>query len=252
MATKANIKEILSAYKRVRNKVHQTPVVTSETVNNLTGKNVFFKCENFQKTGSFKARGALNAIISKLERQKDSETENKVTGVVTHSSGNHGKRLAPYLGRVLSTQKTITFDPSWIWLDVQNILLGQALAWAAKQLGKECTVVVPQGTMPVKINAIENYGGKVVLCEPNPQSRVSTCNKISAEEHKLIIPPYDDFDVICGQGTVAVEFLQQVPQLDAIFVSLSGGGLVIYLFTYKLDYFIRRKSKKKKLFSSER
>ncbi len=86
---------------------------------------------------------------------------------------------------------------------------------------------MPKGTQAVKINAIKNYNGKVVHCEPNPQARVFTCNKISIEEKKSIIPPYDDYDVICGQGTIAVEFLQQVPQLDAIFVSISGGGLVI-------------------------
>jgi serine racemase len=93
-------------------------------------------------------------------------------------------------------------------------------------------VVVPRGTPPVKINAIRNYGGKVVECDPDSQSRVLTCNKIASEENKLIIPPYDDYDIMCGQGTVAVEFLQQLPQLDCIFVAVSGGGLISGISSY--------------------
>lgn len=123
---------------------------------------------------------------------------NKHSGCVTHSSGNHGT----------------------------------ALAWAAQIQNIDCTIVLPQNTPQNKIDAVRAYNGKIELCANNPISRQETCERLSKENNLLIIPPYDDFDVISGQGTVALEFLNQVPSLDAILVSVSGGGLISGISIY--------------------
>ncbi|KAK3084813.1 hypothetical protein FSP39_019483 [Pinctada imbricata] len=120
------------------------------------------------------------------------EKDPNVTGVVTHSSGNHG----------------------------------QALAWAAKMAKLPCTVVVPNNFSAVKVEAIKGYGAELVLCEPTPASRQETCDRVGKEKSFTFIPPYDHYDVIAGQGTMAVEFLKQVPDLDAILVPVSGGGMI--------------------------
>lgn len=114
------------------------------------------------------------------------------SGCITHSSGNHGT----------------------------------ALAWASKILNIDCTVVLPKNTPQNKIDSVLAYNGKTTLCENNPISRQETCDQISKEKNLLIIPPYDDYDIMSGQGTVALEFLNQCPNLDAILVSVSGGGLI--------------------------
>ena len=196
MSSGPHVEQIVQAYNRIKQFIHKTPVITSHTVDALVGKNVFFKCENFQKTGSFKARGAMNAVLAKLDRSKKENRE--IKGCVTHSSGNHG----------------------------------QALAWASKTANIGCSVVIPKGTPDVKIKAIETYGGKVVICEPTPVARVEACQSISTNENRVIIPPYDDYDVICGQGTIAIELLDQVPDLDCILVPVSGGGMISGIATY--------------------
>ncbi|CAF0969018.1 unnamed protein product [Rotaria sordida] len=178
-----------------------TPILTSTLLNTLTGRNVYLKCENFQRTGSFKSRGALNAVLNAMK------VDPNLKGFVTHSSGNHG----------------------------------QALAYAASIVKRPCVVVVPQGTPKNKLDAIENYGAEIVICEPIPASRTSVCLQISQERGFLIIPPFDHPDVIAGQGTIAVELLDQVPNLDAILVPVSGGGLIsgIALYTKRINPNIR-------------
>jgi threonine dehydratase len=136
-----------------------TPVLTSTILNKLTGRNVYLKCENFQRTGSFKSRGALNAVLNAMKKDPN------VKGFVTHSSGNHG----------------------------------QALSYAASIVERPCVVVVPRGTPKNKTDAIEHYGAELVVCEPIPASRTSTCGQISEERDFLIIPPYDHRDVIAGK-----------------------------------------------------
>ena len=138
-----------------------TPVLTSTILNNLTGRNIYLKCENFQRTGSFKSRGALNAVFNAMK------IDPNLKGFVTHSSGNHG----------------------------------QALSYAASVVKRPCVVVVPRGTPKNKTDAIEHYGAELVLCEPTPSSRTSTCSQISQEREFLIIPPYDHRDVIAGKNT---------------------------------------------------
>ena len=185
MATKVGLEEIVAAAGRVGGCIHNTDVLTCTTMDTMAGKKLFFKAEMFQKTGSFKARGALNAIKSSLERG------NVPARIVTHSSGNHG----------------------------------QAVAWAAKQCGLPCTVVVPEGTPAVKCEAIMGYEAELVKCHPTPTGRKETADKIAKETGGHIVHPYDDFDVIAGQGTIGLELVKQVEQLDAVLVPISGGGM---------------------------
>lgn len=164
---------------------HKTPVLTCSQADKRSSRKLFFKCENHQKTGSFKARGALNAVL----RAKEKSTN--CPGFVTHSSGNHG----------------------------------QALAWASQVAGLPCYVVVPEMAPEVKKRAIRGYGAQLVECGSQPQDRYDACDKLQNDKNLEFIPPYDHFDVIAGQGTISVEFLDQVPNLDAILVPISGGGL---------------------------
>ena len=190
-----NAKTVTKAYKRLSKFLKPTPVHTSSYFNSLVGRNVFFKCDNFQKTGSFKARGALNATLCKMSPKANTKG---YLGCVTHSSGNHG----------------------------------QAVAWACNVNNIACTIVLPIGTPQVKVDAVKGYGADLVFCEANAVSRVEYTDRISAEKNYVIIGPYDDYDVMNGQGTCAYEFLEQVPQLDAILVSVSGGGLISGIATY--------------------
>lgn len=190
-----NVTEIEKAFARVSTFLEPTPVQSSCYIDSLVGKNVFFKCENFQKTGSFKVRGALNTV---LKRMSPAFNTHGYKGCVTHSSGNHG----------------------------------QALAWACDVNKVPCSIVLPKGTPEVKVSAVKGYNAELVFCENNPVSRVEFTDRISVEKNYAIVNPYDDYDVMCGQGTVALEFLRQVPQLDAILVSVSGGGLISGISVY--------------------
>ncbi|XP_037085120.1 probable serine racemase [Pollicipes pollicipes] len=184
--SKVCLEDIRLAYQRIKLHVHRTPVITSQYFNEQSGRQLFFKAENLQKTGSFKARGACNCVLSIKERNP------LVSGVVTHSSGNHG----------------------------------QATAYAARVAGLACTVVVPRGTSEVKADAIRSYGAELIYCEPTPLSRHETCAAVAAETRAAVVHPYDDYDTIAGQGTIALELLEQVPDLDAILVAVSGGGMI--------------------------
>ncbi|CAH1793240.1 unnamed protein product [Owenia fusiformis] len=185
MSFPVSLQDIIKAHQRIAKHIHRTPVLTCTTIDNLVNRKVFFKAENLQKTGSFKPRGALNSIL------KLKEEHSKVAGIVTHSSGNHG----------------------------------QAVAWAARLADLPCCVVVPQGTPEVKAQAIKGYGADLVYCDPSPTSRVETCDKIAKDKGYFIVHPYDQYNTIAGQGTMAVEFLEEVPELDAILVPISGGGM---------------------------
>jgi threonine dehydratase len=177
--------DILLASERIASEIHHTPVLTSSNLNALTGVNLFFKCENFQKVGAFKYRGAANAVLS-LTREEASK------GVATHSSGNHAA----------------------------------ALALAAKKRGIPCFVVMPRTAPGPKIEAVKHYGASVTFCEPNLQSRESTLEQIVSETNATVIHPYDNFQVIAGQGTAAKELLEQAPGLDVVLAPVGGGGLL--------------------------
>ncbi|GAB1602263.1 uncharacterized protein LOC115229316 isoform X1 [Argonauta hians] len=179
------LQEVVRAHQRLAPFIRLTPVLTSRSVDRLTGLHVHFKTENFQKTGSFKARGALNGILTLMERKPN------IKGVVTHSTGNHGL----------------------------------ALAWAAQQANLPCAVVIPCNTPAVKVEAVRDFGAEVHLSRVDIEDRHTLCEKISNERQFEIIAPFDNVDVIAGQGTIGLEFMEQVPKLDAVIVPVGGGGL---------------------------
>ncbi|KAK3848915.1 hypothetical protein Pcinc_044311 [Petrolisthes cinctipes] len=185
MTAPFGLNEIKEALTRIRGWIHRTPIITSHQLDTLAGRKLFFKTENLQKTGSFKVRGACNAVFLEKEKNPDGP------GVVTHSSGNHG----------------------------------QAVAYAAKCAGLACSVVVPEGTPKVKCDAIQHYGAELVFCQPSPAARKETCERIAEETGRAVIHPYDNYNVMAGQGTIALELLEEVPNLDAILVPISGGGM---------------------------
>lgn len=151
----------------------------------MAGHQLFFKCENFQKTGAFKFRGAMNALSYLTPDQLRK-------GVVTHSSGNHA----------------------------------QALARAAALFDTTAHIVMPSNAPTVKKNAVICYGGIVTECEPNLPARLATCERIQQQTGAMLIPPFNHPHIIAGQGTCAMEFLHQVPQLDYLVVPIGGGGLI--------------------------
>ncbi|HEY7944508.1 MAG: pyridoxal-phosphate dependent enzyme [Burkholderiales bacterium] len=176
---------VRAAHSRIRSHVHRTPVLTSRSLDSIAGATLFFKCENLQKVGAFKARGACNAVFS----LDDAEAKR---GVVTHSSGNHGA----------------------------------AVAWAAARRGIPAWVVMPENAALVKKNAVQGLGATIRFCAPTLAARDETCAAVQAETGAVLIHPYDDWRVIAGQGTAALEFLEEVPDLDAIVTPVGGGGLL--------------------------
>ncbi len=180
-----DIDTIRAAHTRIQRYIHRTPVLSSSFINRAVGAEIFFKCENFQKVGAFKARGAANAIFS-----LDNATAKQ--GVVTHSSGNHGA----------------------------------ALAWAAALRGIKATVVVPENAPLPKKRAIAGYGAEIVFCAPNIAARQAAVDALIAQHGYEMIHPFDNDHVIAGQGTAALELLQDFPDLDVIIAPLGGGGLL--------------------------
>ena len=180
-----NYNDIESAHNRISNFIHNTPILTCENINLESNAKLFFKCDNFQKTGSFKIRGATNTILQLSKKQIKN-------GVITTSSGNHGA----------------------------------AVAAAAKKLGANVKVIMPNNTPKVKINNVQRYGGEIIFCEPNIKARENTLNEMVKESGSTIVHPYNDEKVIAGQGTAAKELLEKVADLDIIITPVSGGGLL--------------------------
>jgi len=170
------------AFAEIASMIHRTPVMTSESLNRLTGIDFAFKCEQLQKTGSFKFRGASFAV---------SQLPDDCPGVATHSSGNHGA----------------------------------ALAAAAAARGFSADVVMPESSVASKVEAVRAYGGTVHFCAPNQAAREAGLQAL-IDEGKTAIPPYDHEHIIAGQGTVALEFLAQAPDLDDVVAPIGGGGLL--------------------------
>ncbi len=179
-----DLKTIRAAHERIRPYIKRTPILTSEWLDLATGARLFFKCENFQTIGAFKARGATNAVFV-----LDDATAR--SGVATHSSGNHGT----------------------------------ALACAAHQRGIPAHIVMPSNSAKVKVRAVERYGGKIVLCEPNDAAREAACASVIAQTGAKLIHPFENEDVIAGQGTAAVELLEEV-EVDLVLCPIGGGGLL--------------------------
>jgi threonine dehydratase len=180
-----NLETIRHAHLRIREHIHQTPVLTSSCLNDGCGTSLFFKCENLQKVGAFKARGATNAVFALDEITA-------ARGVATHSSGNHGA----------------------------------AVARAAKLRGIPAHIVMPSNSAKVKIRTVESYGAHVVFCEPIEESREITCAEVINQTGATLIHSFENENVIAGQGTAAMELLQDIPDLDVIMCPVGGGGLL--------------------------
>lgn len=186
--TTLTLKDVQAALERIRPFVHETPVLTCASLEENTPFHMFFKCENLQKTGSFKYRGASNFVLQLTEEQRKN-------GVVTHSSGNHA----------------------------------QALACAAHTHGVHAHIVMPENAPAVKRRATERFGPSsvtVYTCASTQAAREEECERVRLETAAVLAPPYDHFFTMAGQGTIALEFLAQVPTLDCIIVPVGGGGML--------------------------
>ncbi len=180
-----NLNDIRQAVERIKPYAHRTPVLTNESLNQQVGARVFLKCENLQKVGAFKFRGACNAVFSLTD-------EEAAKGVCTHSSGNHAA----------------------------------ALALAARMRGIPAYIVMPNNAPQVKKDAVAGYGGKITFCEPTLEARESTLDRIRLDTDATVVHPYNDERVIAGQGTAALELLEDAPDLDVIIAPVGGGGLL--------------------------
>jgi threonine dehydratase len=179
-----DLDRIRAAHERIRPHIHRTPVLTSARLDEATGAKLFFKCENFQKIGAFKARGATNAVFA-----LDDETAKR--GVATHSSGNHGT----------------------------------ALARAARLRKIPAHIVMPKNSAKVKVRAVESYGAHIVFCEPNDAAREAACADVIAKTGATLIHSFENEDVMAGQGTTAIELLEDV-DVDLVICPIGGGGLL--------------------------
>lgn len=177
--------DVRAAAERLQGVAHRTPVLTSRTLNELAGRELFLKCESLQRGGAFKFRGAYNAISRLSEEQRR-------RGVVAFSSGNHA----------------------------------QGVALAARILGVAAIICMPDDAPPVKLAATRGYGAEVRIFERATVDRDSFARAIAEERGMTIIPPYDHPDIIAGQGTTALELLEQAPELDALVTPIGGGGLL--------------------------
>lgn len=178
-----------AARERIAGDIHQTPLQSATLLGELVGTRLFFKCENFQKTGSFKPRGVLN-VVAQLDAAQ------RRRGVVTISAGNHA----------------------------------QAVAWAARQAGIAATVVMPQGASTIKVAASRGYGAEVVL-HGNVFEAFERAHALERERGLTFVHPFDDARTVAGTGTVGLEILDQLPDVDVIVVPVGGGGLIAGIAT---------------------
>jgi threonine dehydratase len=181
--------DVQAAASRLKGHAHRTPVLTSRTMDAQLGASLFFKCENFQRMGAFKFRGGFNALSRFTPEQRKA-------GVCTFSSGNHA----------------------------------QAIALSARILGIPAAILMPQDAPQAKIDATRGYlsgtAGEVILFDRYTQDREALAAALARERGMTAIPPYDHPDVMAGQGTAALELLEETGPLDALFVCLGGGGLL--------------------------
>jgi threonine dehydratase len=179
-----NIDLIHEARERISSRIHRTPVLTSRQFNDVAGKEVFFKCENFQRAGAFKIRGATNKIqsLTPVEKQQ---------GIVAFSSGNHA----------------------------------QAVALAGREAGVRVLVAMPEDAPAAKVAGTRGYGAEVVFYDRHTQDREAFAMDLAERERLILVPPYDDYFILAGQGTCGLELIEEVPELDAVLAPCSGGGL---------------------------
>jgi threonine dehydratase len=175
---------IKQAAARISGRVHRTPVITARSFDEATGREVFFKCENLQRAGAFKARGATNKILSLTDDEKK-------RGVIAVSSGNHA----------------------------------QAVALAAREAGIRAVVCVPDDAPRMKVDAARGYGADIRVFDRHKDDRDAFGREIAEREELVMVPAYDDYLIMAGQGTCGLEFLEETPDLDCIMTPCSGGGL---------------------------
>ena len=179
-----NLEKIREAAARINGRIHRTPVVTSRLFDERAGCKVFFKCENLQRAGAFKIRGATNKILSLTEAEKH-------RGVAAFSSGNHA----------------------------------QAVALASREAGVSAVIAMPDDAPKAKVAATREYGAEIIFYDRQHQDREAVAVEISQRDGRVMVPPYDDYFILAGQGTCGLEFLEGVPDLDCLLTPCSGGGL---------------------------
>ena len=180
-----SIDDIRAAAGRIKSVGHRTPILTSQTLDKMAGRKLFFKCENFQKVGAFKLRGGWNAVSMLSD-------EEAAKGVCTHSSGNHA----------------------------------QALAFSAMKRGIASYIVMPNNVPDVKLDAVKGYGANITLCEPTLEARKTTLDEIVKKTGAHVVHPFNNPNVIAGQGTAVLEMIEDLGELDAIIAPIGGGGLM--------------------------
>ncbi|WP_410662294.1 pyridoxal-phosphate dependent enzyme [Amycolatopsis sp. lyj-84] len=185
MTAPVTIDDIRDAAARLAGVAHRTPVVRSRTLDDLVGAEVFIKCENLQRVGAFKFRGAYNAA-SRLS------PEQLAKGIAAYSSGNHA----------------------------------QAVALAARELGSSAVILIPEDTPQSKKDATAGYGAEIVTYDRYTGDRVAIGEALAAERGLALIPPYEHPHVIAGQGTAALELLEETGSLETLVVPVGGGGLI--------------------------
>jgi threonine dehydratase len=179
------IEEIRAAAARLKGRIHRTPVITSRSFDERCGHSVFFKCENLQRAGAFKIRGALNKLLTLTD-------EERRRGVVGFSSGNHA----------------------------------QGVALAAKLTGASAVILMPTDAPVLKLAATRGYGAEVVFYDRQTEDREARAKDLVVKTGRVLVPPYDDPAIMAGQGTAALELMEDVPDLDALLTPMGGGGLM--------------------------
>jgi threonine dehydratase len=179
------IDDVRAAARRLQGRVYRTPALACQAADDVTGLSVYFKCENLQRAGAFKIRGALNKLLTldDAERRR---------GVVAFSSGNHA----------------------------------QGVALAAKLTGSTAIVCMPSDAPKLKLDATRAYGAEVALYDRQRDDREAMARGIAEETRRVLVPPFDDYAIMAGQGTAALELLEDVPTLDALLAPVGGGGLM--------------------------
>ena len=185
MPSGLSIDDVEAAARRLRDRIHRTPVITCQSFDDVSGYKVFFKCENLQRAGSFKIRGALNKVLSL-------SPADRVRGVVAYSSGNHA----------------------------------QGVALAARMVGTTAVICMPEDAPTLKIDATRAYGADVVFYDRMRDDREAVAKKIASDTNRILVPPFDDYDIMAGQGTAALELFRDIGSLDALITPVGGGGLM--------------------------
>jgi threonine dehydratase len=177
--------DVKAAARRLEGRVHRTPVLTSRSLDDATGHRVFLKCENFQRAGAFKIRGALNKLLTL-------SPEDLARGVLAFSSGNHA----------------------------------QGVALAAQMTGTTAVILMPTDAPALKLAATRGYGAEVVFYDRQTEDREARARELAETTKRVLVPPYDDSAIMAGQGTAALELLEDTPDLDALLTPVGGGGLM--------------------------